>query len=156
MKYPFLAAAFCAVMTPAFAQTTLTVLHGPTADPTYIDLGPAGDSVGDQRFFEFGGTTTENETVLLDFLLTTTAMPADGSDLERRMTLAVFSFANGPDDQLIVQGIGQYPRAGSTVTLNATLQRAIVGGTGRFAGATGTMASTHLADGSWQHVMTID
>lgn len=155
-RLSLLAALFCAAVTPALAETTLTVTHGKTPDPTYIDLGAEGASVGDQRIFEFGGTTTEGEAVMLDFLMTTTGIPEDGSDLENRMTVAVFSFGDGSSDRVLVAGIGKYPRAGSTVKVDASLERGIVGGTGRFAGARGTVVSTHLADGSWQHVLNID
>ena len=37
-----------------------------------------------------------------------------------------------------------------------TLERAIIGGTGKYAGANGTVFSTHLADGSWEHVFKVE
>lgn len=155
-RLTLLATFFCAAFSPAFAGATVTVTHGKTPDPTYIDLGVEGDSVGDQRIFEFGGTTTDGEAVTLDFLMTTTGLPEDGSELESRMTVAVFSFGNGTSDRLMIEGVGQYPRAGSTVKVAGALERAIVGGTGKYAGARGTVVSTHLEDGSWQHVLNLD
>lgn len=155
-KISLLAALLCATFTPAFAATTVTVTHGKTPDPVYLDLGVEGDSVGDQRIFEFGGTTTEGEAVMLDFMMTTTGLPEDGSELENRMTVAVFTFGNGAGDRVMIEGLGLYPRAGSTVKVDAALERAIVGGTGKFAGARGTVVSTHLADGNWQHVLNLD
>lgn len=154
-KLTIISALLCTVLTPAFAGTTVTVTHGKTPDPTFLDLGAEGPSVGDMRIFEFGGQTAEGEAVVLDFVMTTTGIP-DGAEVENRMTTAVFSFANGANDRVLVEGIGQYPRAGSTVKIDGALERAIVGGTGRFAGARGTVLSTHLSDGTWQHVLTIE
>lgn len=145
-----------ALAAPAFAGATVTVTHGKVPDPTYLDLGPAGDSVGDQRIWEFPGKTAEGEAVLMDWLITTTGQPDPATGLENRMTSAVFSFGSGTGDRIMVEGIGPYPTAGSTVKVDATLERAIVGGTGRYAGAKGTVVTTHLPDGSWQHVLRID
>lgn len=146
-------AALLAFAAPALAGATITVTHGKTPDPTYIDLGPAGDSVGDQRIWEFPGKTAEGGDVVMDWLMITTAQPAATPDLENRMTSAVFSF--GGSDRVLLEGIGTYPKAGATVKVDATLERAIIGGTGKYAGARGTVMTTHLPDGSWQHVLNL-
>lgn len=142
--------------TPALADSSVTVTHGKTPDPTYIDLGPAGDSAGDQRIWEFSGQTTTGEPVVMDWLMTTTGQPDTATGLERRMTSAVFAFGNNTSDRILVEGIGFYPTQGSTVKIAATLERAIIGGTGKYAGARGTAVTTHLEDGSWQHVLNIE
>lgn len=139
---------------PAFAGTTITVTHGKTPDPTYIDLGPAGDSVGDQRIWEFPGKTAEGGDLVMDWLMITTGQADASPDLENRMTSAVFSF--GGSDRILLEGIGVYPRAGATVKVDATLERAIIGGTGKYAGARGTAMTTHLPDGTWQHVLNVE
>ena len=89
----------------------------------------------------------------MDWLMITTAQPAATPDLENRMTSAVFSF--GGSDRVLLEGIGTYPKAGATVKVDATLERAIIGGTGKYAGARGTVMTTHLPDGSWQHVLNL-
>ena len=43
------------------------------------------------------------------------------------------------------------PKAGSTVKADATLGRSILGGTGKFSRAKGTVLTTHLSDRTWQH-----
>lgn len=156
IRLSLLATLFCATLTPVFAATTLTVTHGQTPDPTYIDLGVEGDSVGDQRIFEFEGRTTEGDAVTLDFLMTTMGLPDDGMEFENRMTVAIFSFGNETGDRVMFEGMGQYPRAGSTVKVDAAVERAIIGGTGKYTGVHGTVLSTHLADGSWQHVLSFE
>lgn len=144
-----------ALSLPALAGSTITVTHGQTPDPTYLDLGPAGESIGDQRIFEFGGKTTDSEAVVMDWVMTTTGQTAGTEGIENRMTSAVFSFGNGTSDRILVQGIGVYPANGSTFKPDTRLERAIIGGTGRYAGARGTVLTTHLEDGTWQHVFSI-
>lgn len=141
---------------PAFAGATITVTHGKTPDPTYLDLGPAGDSIGDQRIWEFGGTTAEGEPVVMDWVMITTGQPDAAQGLESRITSAVFAFGKGPGDRILLQGIGMYPIKGSTVKMDSTLERAIIGGTGRYAGASGTVVTTHMDDGTWRHVLNIE
>lgn len=141
---------------PAFSAETITVAHGKVPAPTLIDLGPAGDSAGDQRIWHFRGTAAGNVAVIIDFIMTTTAQSQDPAQLDSRMTDAVFSFGEGTGDTLLVHGIGLYPKNGSTVKLSETLERAIIGGTGKYAGANGTVFSTHLADGTWEHVFKVE
>lgn len=141
---------------PAFSAETITVTHSKVPAPTLIDLGPAGDSAGDLRIWHFRGTAPGNVEVIIDFIMTTTAQSEDPAQLDSRMTEAVFSFGQGTADTLLVQGIGLYPKNGSTVKLSQTLERAITGGTGKYAGANGTVFSTHLADGTWEHVFKVE
>ena len=140
---------------PAFSAETITVTHSKVPAPTLIDLGPAGDSAGDQRIWHFLGTAPGDVAVSIDFIMTTTAQSEDPAQLDSRMTDAVFSFGQGTADTLLVHGIGLYPKNGSTVKVSQTLERAIIGGTGKYAGANGTVFSTHLADGTWQHVFHV-
>jgi hypothetical protein len=142
--------------TAALAQSSVTVIHGKTPDPTFIDLAEPGDSVGDQRIWHFDGKTSEDQPVTMDWIMTTTSKPTGSDALESRVTSAVFSFPGGGSDRILVQGIGFYPAAGSTVKTDATLERAIIGGTGKYAGAKGMMLTTHLPDGSWTHVLKLD
>ena len=129
----------------------LTVLHGPTPEPTYLDMGEPGNSVGDMRIWHFAGKTGNGDSVVMDWNMTTTR--ADNSEgIESRVTLGVFSFTDGYIDQVLIQGVGLYPGTESTFKPNSSLTRAIIGGTGKFKGAKGEIVSTHLADGTWRHV----
>ena len=140
----------------ALAGTTLTVTHGKTPDPAYLDFGAPGESVGDQRIWEFGGKSGD-EAVVMDWVMITTGLSADkAAGVENRMTSAVFSFGSGGSDRILVQGIGVYPASGSTVKIDAELERAIIGGTGKYAGARGTVLTTHREDGTWQHVFSLE
>jgi len=139
----------------ALANTALTITHGPVPAPTYIDLGEAGDSVGDVRIWRFAGTSSSDEAVMMDWLMTTTGHADHTTELESRLTLSVVSFDDKGKDTILIQGVGFYPVTGSTLKSDVTLQRAVTGGTGRYAGARGIVTSTHLADGSWQHIFDL-
>ena len=139
----------------ALASPTITVTHGRAPDPTYIDLGTPGESVGDQRIWQFNAKTSNGDIVVMDWVMLTTGTVDGTPGLERRMTSAVFAFSSGPSDRILVEGIGFYPTAGATVKIDATLERAIIGGTGKYAGARGTVLTTHLEDGSWQHELRL-
>lgn len=150
-----LLAALLPFSTAALAQSTLTLVHGKVPDPTYIDLGSPGDSVGDQRIWQFDAKTPEGQPAVMDWIMTTTGK-AQSSGLESRITLAVVSFPDAKDNHIVIQGVGFYPAKGSTVKTDATLVRAVIGGTGKYAGASGTVLTTHLPDGTWTHVLTLE
>jgi len=140
---------------PVAAEQSLTISHGPVPTPTYIDLGAPGDSVGDQRIWQFDGQTNEQQNVVMDWVMTTTGQDNATSGMERRVTLAVFSIGKDVKNTILIQGVGLYPKAGSTLKSDAVLQRAVIGGTGKYAGAMGTVTSTHLSDNTWQHVISL-
>lgn len=133
---------------------TLTVLHPATPPPTFLDLGAPGDSVGDQRLWHFNGVTLAGAPVVMDWIMTTTRIDrsVEGEGIESRVTLGVFSFTGEDRDQVMLQGVGLYPATDSTFKSDSSLVRAIIGGTGRYQGASGDVLSTHLADGTWRHV----
>ena len=130
----------------------IVVYHPPTPDPTYLDEGLPGDSVGDVRIFHFDGETEDGSPVVMEWIMTTTGLNTAQPGAESRVTLGVFSFTGFDQDQILLQGVGLYPSLGDTFLPSSELVRAIVGGTGRFKGATGEVISTHLEDGSWMHV----
>ena len=144
-----------ALAIPAHADSTLTVSHGEVTAPTYIDLGDPGQSVGDQRIWHYDGQDDKNAKVTMDWVMTTTATTNKPDTLESRITLGILTFSSGTQDRLLLQGIGLYPTAGSTLKADTTLERAIIGGTGQFSGASGTVVTTHLDDGTWKHVFRI-
>lgn len=148
-----LVVAFGAAACSSDSGSTVVVSHGPVPKPTYVDLGDEGASPGDERVWNFSGTS-DGKDVVLDFVMTTTAIDTPEKGVETRVTLGVFSF--GGSDTLLLQGVGLYPGEGATLKPSATLERAIIGGTGRFAGATGSVVSEHLPDDTWTHTFRID
>jgi hypothetical protein len=92
---------------------------------------------------------------MTDWIMTTTSQTSLVKGLESRVTLGVFTFGKTVKDTILLQGIGFYPTTGSTLKSDAVLQRAVIGGTGKYAGAVGTVTSTHLANNTWQHVFSL-
>ena len=92
----------------------------------------------------------------MDWLMTTTGYAAHTTGLESRVTLSVVSFDVKGKDTIQLQGVGLYPVTGSTLKTEDVLERAVIGGTGKYVGASGAVASTHLADGSWRHVFHLE
>jgi hypothetical protein len=129
--------------------TTVTVSHGPVAAPVLVDGGDAGPSAGDVRYFSFSATSDGGAAVHFDSVMTTTGI-VEGSTDEYRDTRILVTFAN-PADQLILEGMGVYPGEGSTLRVESSVTRPIIGGSGKYPGATGDVVSTHNADGTWTH-----
>ncbi|MDG2046513.1 MAG: hypothetical protein P8J79_04785 [Halioglobus sp.] len=140
----------------ALANTTFSITHGPTPAPTILDMGQQGDSVGDVRIWRFSAKSSDNQDVMMDWLMTTTGYAAHTTELESRVTLSVVSFDDKGKDTIQLQGVGLYPIIGSTLKSEDTLERAVIGGTGKYVGASGSVTSTHLTDGSWQHVFHLE
>jgi hypothetical protein len=129
----------------------ILVYHEATPQPTYIDNGQPNDSVGDVRIFHFDGETDKGSAVIIDWIMTTTALNVTEDGAQARVTLGVFSFTGADVDQVLIEGVGLYPSVESTFKADSSLVRAIIGGTGRFKGVRGEVISTHLEDGSWMH-----
>lgn len=134
--------------------TSVTVNHPAVPAPTLLAQADGVSSVGDVRLWNFDGTTSDGEAVTMDWIMTTTAVDVPEVGLESRFATGVFTFADG--DQLMLEGVAHYPTAGSVLEAATSATRIIVGGTGTYAGASGTVESTHLDDDTWRHVFTID
>ncbi|MBI4884283.1 MAG: hypothetical protein HY826_09555 [Actinobacteria bacterium] len=134
---------------------TVTVTHPEVEAPVYVDLGDEGPSVGDQRLFHFDAVADDGSTVLTDWVMTTTGVDVTEANVQSRTVTGVFSF--GTDgDQLILEGVALYPGEGATLKVSSTTVRSIIGGSGKYAGASGWVESIHNADGTWQHTFHID
>jgi len=69
-------------------------------------------------------------------------------DVEHRMTMIELDWNDSPDS-LVIGGAHPYPS--KRVESRTPIYRAILGGTGRFAGAMGEVVSTPLPSGSYRH-----
>ena len=138
----------------AMAQSTLTITHGEIPKPTVLDHGEPGRSVGDIRIWNFDAKLNNAINVNTNWIMTTTGIN-QSKGIEYRITSAVFSFNNSPDDQILIQGIAEYKIAKAALEESASTRRAIIGGTGKYANAQGWMETKHLTNGSWQHVLNL-
>jgi quercetin dioxygenase-like cupin family protein len=134
---------------------SLTVTHGPVVT-TLTTPGSDGHQLGDLRVVSLPltgeATTGAGAAARLDASLLTTGIDEPGPGDEIRISTLVFTLGEAAD-QVVVTGSGLYPEAGSTIAIDSTIVRPIVGGSGRFAGATGWAESERLADDSWRHTL---
>lgn len=135
-----------------YSHQSITVNHPEIPKPTFIDLGDPGGSVGDQRLWHFKATASDGTQVRTDWIMTTIAINTPEANVESRITIGVFSFGEGTDNQIILQGVAFYPGEGAALKVSSKTKRAVVGGTGKFAGAKGWVETSHRSDGSWTHV----
>ena len=73
---------------------------------------------------------------------------------EKRATLLFFTFGDH-QDQIIVFGVTDYSPSASEFEPGQPVVRAILGGTGKYMGARGQLASTRNGDGSYTQVFTL-
>ena len=151
----FIASTFLMFTGLVCAQNVLTVTHPAVPAPTLLDHGAKGQSIGDVRLWHFKAKLSNGAEVMTDWIMTTTSVSDEVSGMESRITSAVFSFNSGSKDQIIIQGVASYPSLKATLVESSPTARAITGGTGKYAGVGGWVETTHLQDGTWQHVLYI-
>jgi quercetin dioxygenase-like cupin family protein len=134
---------------------SLTVLHGPVVT-TLTTAGSDGHQLGDLRVASLPLSSEDGEegsAGRLDATLLTTGIDSPNPGDEIRISTLVFTLGDDQADQVIVTGSGPYHAAGSTIAIDSVIVRPIVGGSGRFAGATGWAETEHLADDTWRHTL---
>jgi hypothetical protein len=133
----------------------ITVLHGPVPAPTVLAAGDGAPAVGDTRVFHFTGETSDGVPVLVDWIMTTTAVDTPEVDVESRINTATFSF-DDHNNQIVIEGVALYPTNGAILAVAEEVRRVIVGGSGRYAGVHGEVVSVQADDGSWEHRFLIE
>jgi len=158
-----LAAVFASTLMAACGQRSTTALTETLTvyedKPTMklLDLGEPGNSPGDvYHFFATlhsapGGPVTGevfgSKTLIK---IATDTNP----NLETRATVLFFTFAN-QQDQIVAVGATDYPPTAGEFDASQPVVRAVLGGTGKYMGARGQVASTRNADGSYKQVFTL-
>ena len=137
---------------PALAaeQVVLTVTHAATTT-TLATANSDGHQLGDLRVVSLPIKDDSGGMGRLDAVLTTTGIDIPGPGDEVRIGQLVFSFGTG-GDQIFVGGTAIYPGKGSTIQVESSATRPILGGSGKYQGASGWCETQHLGDGSWKHI----
>lgn len=135
---------------------TLTV-YEEAPKMSLLDLGVPGSSLGDVYHFSAPLHSTPGGPVIGELVgsktlvkVATDANPA----LERRATLMFFIFADR-NDQIIAFGVADYSANVPEFEAGKPAVRALLGGTGKYMGARGQVASTRNADGSYTQTFTL-
>ena len=136
----------------AIAQSTLTITHAEIPQPTLLDHGEPGRSIGDVRIWNFDAKANNGDAVNTNWIMTTTGLN-QSKGIEQRMVSAAFYFNGSTSDQILIQGVVEYKITKAALEASAFTRRAIVGGTGKYLNAQGWMDTKHLANGNWQHVL---
>lgn len=118
-----------------------------------VDLGRPGKSSGDVYVFSSPLLDSQEKESIGRVYGTQTSIALD-SDSETVQAMITYDFGDG--DQITVGGIGEYPRGDKGLVENQEFERPILGGTGRYAGAGGTVTSVHRPDDSYEHTFEIE
>ena len=122
-----------------------------------LDLGTPGKSLGDVFHFVAALHSSPGGPVTGELIgsKTLVKVPTEAHpNLERRATLMFFTF-DDHKDQIIAFGVADYSPTEPEFEPGHSAVRAILGGTGRYMGARGQVASTRNADGSYTQVFTL-
>lgn len=127
----------------------------PTLSP--VDVGTPGKSPGDAYYF-FAGLRDQPGAALTGQLYGTKTLvkpPQPGNPgAEQRATMLFFVFGNH-QDQIIVGGIPDYPPNAPVFQANQPVLRAVLGGTGKYSGASGEVTSIRNSDGSYKQEFSL-
>jgi hypothetical protein len=122
-----------------------------------LDLGAPGSSLGDVYHFSAPLHSIPGGPVTGEVIGSKTLVKVatdENPTLERRATLMFFTFGN-PNDQIIAFGVADYSPNVPEFEAGKPAVRALLGGTGKYMGARGQVASTRNADGSYTQTFTL-
>ncbi len=130
--------------------TVVVVTHAPLA-PTAV----LGTGLGTVRTF-YVATRVNGKADPGSFLSGTLTTIAAGLEGNRELRSANLVFVvNGDENQLVVGGLSAYPADGSTLAVGQKSTRPVLGGSGIYDGARGSVTSTNLGERGWRHVFRI-
>jgi hypothetical protein len=137
-------------------KSSLTVYQdAPTLNP--VDVGTPGKSPGDAYYFFAGLRDRPGGEVTGEAYGTKTLVKPvapSNPDAEQRATLMFFVFGDH-QDQIVVAGVPDYPPNAAEFQANQPVQRAVLGGTGKYNGVGGQLTSTRNSDGSYEQVFSL-
>jgi hypothetical protein len=119
---------------------------------TTIDLGRRGKSPGDLYPFDARILSRNGRRVIGQLRGTQTDIKLEHR-AETVQGLLTFEFGTG--DQIVVGGVSAFPLTGTGLITGRHYVRAVLGGTGRYAGAKGTLTSTQLSSGFYDQVFRL-
>lgn len=135
-------------------MTTLTVHQG-VARITRDERAQSDNGLGDQSFYTAAlSIDGEPAGTLFGELRTVDVSDAPDGRVWERMGLATFRFT--ARDTIAVAGVVTYPAGQMHSPNGVPFWRAIVGGTGAYAGARGEVESVRSEDGTFTHSFTYD
>jgi hypothetical protein len=117
-----------------------------------LDLGSRGKSPGDVYVFDGTITAANGRTVIGRLRGTQTEIKLEhGVETVQGM----LTYELGTGNEIVVGGLSAYPRSGTGLIKGKTFVRPVLGGTGKYAGASGTVVSKQLSGGSYDQVFRL-
>ena len=138
-----------ALAAEAATESVFAVTHAAT-QTTLVTANSDGHKLGDTRVVSLPTRDESGSVGRLDSILLTTGIDTPGPGDEVRIGHLVFSFGNA-SDQIYVAGAAIYPAKGSTIKVASSVVRPVLGGSGKYAGASGWCETEHLPDDTWRH-----
>ena len=118
-----------------------------------VDLGDKGRTAGDVYVFDGAMLDPDSGDVAGHVYGTQTSIAVeDGNEIVQ----ANLTYEVGEGSQIVVAGTAEYPEKGGGLVVGEHYVRAILGGTGDYAGVTGTMTTVRDEDGSYEQTFDFD
>jgi Dirigent-like protein len=111
-----------------------------------VDLGPNDKSKGDVYVFD-GPLVDEDEQSEIGHVYGTQTSIAIEGDAEVVQAMITYTF--DPGDSITIGGVSRYPMGDVGLIKNRNFDRPILGGTGKYAGARGTVTSVRRTNGDF-------
>lgn len=130
---------------------TIHVITG-TQHLKTLDFPPLGKSPGDVYVFDAPVLSPKTKRVIGRIRGTQTAVKLEHGVLTVQ---GMITYELGAGNEIIIGGLGSYPLTGVGLVRGKVFARAVLGGTGKYAGATGTVTSKQIAPGRYDQVFRL-
>jgi hypothetical protein len=118
-----------------------------------IDLGSPGPSAGDLIVFDGPLVSTDGRKPAGHVYGTQTSVKATEAT---EVVQAFITYDFGDGNRITIGGTGTYRTGATGLQPGKTFVRPILGGTGTYAGADGTLTSVHMSNGDYEQTFRID
>jgi hypothetical protein len=132
--------------------TTLEVVSD-SAPVETVDLGPNGKSSGDTYVFD-GALFDADEGHRIGHAYGMQTSISVERDREVVQATITYTFDEG--GSITIGGIGEYPLGDTGLIRTKPYERPILGGTGKYAGASGTVTTVRRADGRYEQTFHLE
>lgn len=140
-----------AAATPAVAKTRTVSFETQNLVVTAVDLGAPGKSPGD--IYAYNGDVVLKGRTVGKVYGANTSINVEGT---AENVSGQLTFGLGGRDTLVVGGVSQYPSDdNSGFILDRPFTRVVLGGTGRYAGARGTIVTTRIGPTTYRQVVKL-
>ena len=129
----------------------VTITHAPTS-PTAV----VGTGLGTVRTDYVPTTVDGRKSPTSGYMSGTLTTIATGLPDAKELRASNLIFVVGTEpNQLVVGGLSVYATDASTIAAGTTTVRPVIGGSGIYSGARGTVTTTNLGDQGWRHVFRL-